>query len=323
MGAVHVASKKVSPAKASTAKDVEGALRKLADPDRAAQMQRFFKTGPGEYGSGDKMLGISVPLQRAVARQYKDIAVADALTLLHSPWHEVRLTALFLLVHRFQKGDAAQRRIVFDGYLANLAHVNNWDLVDSSAPYIVGGFTANNPMPLLKRLVKSKRLWDRRVAAISTLHHLTHGSAIPTVFVATALCTIRRISSTKPPAGCFGKWGSALASHRCERFWTNTPPRCRARCCATRWRSWTPQRSCGTWLPGGRRRPDTLQARPPERRLHVRECARMCAQSIGTCFSVPSTVSARFERKIGKSNCVYHFSDPCRRSSFKPYAGGY
>ena len=187
MGAVHVASKKVSPAKASTAKDVEGALRKLADPDRAAQMQRFFKTGPAEYGSGDKMLGISVPLQRAVARQYKDIAVADALTLLHSPWHEVRLTALFLLVHRFQKGDAAQRRIVFDGYLANLAHVNNWDLVDSSAPYIVGGFTANNPMPLLKRLVKSKRLWDRRVAAISTLHHLTHGSAIPTVFVATAL----------------------------------------------------------------------------------------------------------------------------------------
>jgi 3-methyladenine DNA glycosylase AlkD len=187
MGPVQVASKKVPPTGASTAKDVEVALRKLADPDRAAQMQRFFKTGPGEYGHGDKMLGISVPHQRAVARQYRNISVAEALVLLHSPWHEVRLTALFLLVHLFRKGEAAQRRIVFDGYLANLAHVNNWDLVDSSAPYIVGAFTADDPMPLLKRLVRSRRLWDRRVAAISTLHHLAHGSATPTVFVATAL----------------------------------------------------------------------------------------------------------------------------------------
>lgn len=170
-----------------SAAEVEAALRKLADPARAAQMQRFFKTGPGEYGSGDLMLGISVPLQRAVARQFKQISVAEALTLLHSPWHEVRLTALFLLVHLFEKGDAAQRRLVFDGYLANLAHVNNWDLVDSSAPYIVGAFTANNPMPLLRRLVKSRRLWHRRVAAISTLHHLVRGSAAPTLFVATAL----------------------------------------------------------------------------------------------------------------------------------------
>ncbi len=187
MGPGHPAIKKVAHSDVSTAKDVEAVLQKLANPQRAVQMQRFFKTGPGEYGSGDHMLGISVPLQREVARQHRNIAVAEALALLQSPWHEVRLTALFLLVHLFQKGDAAQRRTVFDGYLANLDRVNNWDLVDSSAPYIAGAFTADNPMPLLKRLVKSSSLWARRVAAISTFHHLVHGSAKPTLFVAKAL----------------------------------------------------------------------------------------------------------------------------------------
>ncbi len=171
----------------STAKDVETALRKLANKERATQMQRFFKTGPGEYGYGDKMLGVRVPQQRAVARQFKDVSVSQALALLKSPWHEARLTALFLLVHLYRKGDAAQQRDVFDGYMANLAHVNNWDLVDSSAPYIVGPFTADSPMPLLKRLVTSKSLWDRRVAAISTACHLSKGESKPTVFVATAL----------------------------------------------------------------------------------------------------------------------------------------
>ncbi len=183
----QVAVKKAAASRMSTARDVEVALRKLADPQRAAQMQRFFKTGAGEYGCGDKMLGITVPLQRAVVRQCKDIPVAEALALLQSPWHEVRLTALLLLVHRFRKGDATARRAVFEGYIANLDRVNNWDLVDSSAPYIVGPFTAANPMPLLRRLVKSSRLWDRRVAAISTFHHLAHGSAKPTLFVAKAL----------------------------------------------------------------------------------------------------------------------------------------
>ncbi len=170
-----------------TAKDVAAALHTLANTERAAQMQRYFKTGPGEYAQGDQMLGISVPQQRAVARQFRDISVPQALSLLKSPWHEVRLTSLFLLVHLYKKGDAAQQRAVFDGYLANLAHVNNWDLVDSSAPYIVGAFTADNPLPLLKKLVKSKRRWDRRVAAISTFHHLSQGESEPTLFVAKAL----------------------------------------------------------------------------------------------------------------------------------------
>lgn len=174
-------------ASASTAKDVAAALHKLADTDRAAAMQRYFKTGPGEYAFGDKMLGVSVPQQRKVAREFRDVSVSQAFTLLGSPWHELRLTALFLLVRHFQKGDAAQQRVVFEGYMANLAHINNWDLVDSSAQFIVGPFTADNPIPLLRKLTKSASLWERRVAAISTFHHLSHGVSGPTLFVAKAL----------------------------------------------------------------------------------------------------------------------------------------
>jgi 3-methyladenine DNA glycosylase AlkD len=118
---------------------VEGALRGLASPDKARSSQRFFKTGKGQYGEGDQFLGVTVPQQRKVAKQfYKTVSLEAMEQMLKSLWHEERLTALFMLVLTFQKGDEFKKAQVANLYLANTRRVNNWDLVDSSAHYILG-----------------------------------------------------------------------------------------------------------------------------------------------------------------------------------------
>jgi 3-methyladenine DNA glycosylase AlkD len=110
-------------------------LRKHADPKRAANLRRFFKTGPGEYGEGDAFLGITVPVIRQTVRKANP-ALPEALSLLHSRYHEERLAGLVAMVRLYERGDEASRAEIFDAYLANTGHINNWDLVDSSAPQI-------------------------------------------------------------------------------------------------------------------------------------------------------------------------------------------
>ena len=156
------------------AKDIQAALRELANPNIAGPSQQFFKTGEGEYGAGDQFLGIRVPNIRKIARRFREAPFTAMKTVLRSKYHEERLCALFLLVHRYQRGDEAQRREVFDHYLANTKYVNNWDLVDGSAHQIVGGHLLERSRRPLRKLAKSKDLWERRIAIIATYHFIKH-----------------------------------------------------------------------------------------------------------------------------------------------------
>ena len=159
---------------------VGDALRAVATQERAKANAWFFKTGPGQYGEGDQFLGITVPQQRAIAKKYyKTLSLNSVEQLLHSPWHEERLTAVFMLVLIFQKGDEFKKDQIANLYLANTRNINNWDLVDSSASYILGPFLENNPykMKLLTKLARSKLIWERRIAMLATLYYIMQGSA--------------------------------------------------------------------------------------------------------------------------------------------------
>ena len=173
--------------KAPRAADVRAALDRLADPDKAALTARYFKTGPGEYGEGDRFLGVMVPQQRAVAKQVRGLPLKEAVALLHSPWHEHRLTALLVMVDLYRSGDAAEKQAVFDAYLANTQRVNNWDLVDVSAPAIVGAHILSDPKPLVRTLVNSRDLWERRIGVVATLALIRAKHAETTLWAAEAL----------------------------------------------------------------------------------------------------------------------------------------
>lgn len=150
-------------------------LRSLADPVRAEHSRRFFKTGPGEYGEGDRFLGIPVPVLRKVARDAAGLPIPETAALLRSPHHEERLLALLLLVRAYERGDAARRDEIFRLYLEHTAWVNNWDLVDTSAPHIVGRHLENGDRTLLRRLASSESVWERRIAILATLHFIRQG----------------------------------------------------------------------------------------------------------------------------------------------------
>ena len=155
-----------------SARKISKELRGLADPQIAAHSQRFFKTGKGEYGEGDQFLGIRVPVIRAQVRKHLDTPLGEVEKLLKSPYHEERLFALLLLVAQFQKGDEAQRAAIYKLYLANTRQINNWDLVDSSAPYIVGVYLESRSRTIVHKLSRSKNLWERRIAVMSTFHFI-------------------------------------------------------------------------------------------------------------------------------------------------------
>ncbi|MCB1208839.1 MAG: DNA alkylation repair protein [Verrucomicrobiales bacterium] len=144
-------------------------LRDIADPIRAKSSQRFFKTDAGQYGEGDVFLGISVPEVRSFVRDTDVLNEAEVLTLVRSDFHEERMLGLYALVRRFERGDASTRQHVFDLYLANTRWINNWDLVDTTAPNIVGEWLLDHDRAILCRLAASKVLWERRIAVLATL----------------------------------------------------------------------------------------------------------------------------------------------------------
>ncbi|ANM32242.1 DNA alkylation repair protein [Acidobacteria bacterium Mor1] len=141
----------------------------VAEPDRVEVLQRFFQTGEGQYGEGDVFLGVRVPNVRKVARAHRDLSLVDLQSLLRSKFHEERQLALFILVIQFQRGDAALQKQIYDLYLANTERINNWDLVDGSAHQIVGGYLLERGRGPLRRLARSKSLWEQRIAIIATL----------------------------------------------------------------------------------------------------------------------------------------------------------
>ena len=170
-----------------SASSVRRALRAQARPDRVAGAERFFKCGPGEYGEGDRFISVPVPAQRAIAREFRNLPLTEIDALLRSPIHEERLTALFVLVDQFARGDEAARGRIHRLYLKRLKYINNWDLVDSSAPQIVGGWLADKPRGLLDRLARSPRLWSRRVAILATFHSIQRGDHRDAIRIATIL----------------------------------------------------------------------------------------------------------------------------------------
>ena len=160
-----------------TSKDVSRALREVATVERARSNAWFFKTGKGQYGYGDKFLGVTVPQQRKISKDYKNLSLKEVEKLVMSPWHEERLTGVFVLVLQFQRGSQDTKQEIYDFYIAHTNCINNWDLVDSSASYIVGPWLADKPnkMKILTKLADSKLLWDRRIAIIATLYYICQG----------------------------------------------------------------------------------------------------------------------------------------------------
>ena len=159
----------------------------MAEPGRGEHSQRFFKTGPGQYGEGDKFLGLTVPQMRVLVRKYRDLDDASALKLLASSWHEERSIALLLLVQGYERGDDARRNLIHRAYLANTTRINNWDLVDASAGQIVGAHLDARDIALLKRLAKSKSLWERRISIVSTFYFIRRDEFRPTLQIAELL----------------------------------------------------------------------------------------------------------------------------------------
>ena len=152
--------------------EIRSRLQSLASPDTAQVLQRFFKTGTGEYGAGDVFIGIKVPPLRKLAAEYQTVSFKTVRDLLKSKIHEERTLAVMILVRRFARGDEALRKQIFDFYLEHTAFINNWDLVDGSAPYIVGPFLWTRGRSKLYAFAKSRSLWERRIAMISTLYFI-------------------------------------------------------------------------------------------------------------------------------------------------------
>jgi 3-methyladenine DNA glycosylase AlkD len=144
-------------------------LKAAGTPERAVGAARFFKTRPGEYGEGDLFLGITVPALRAIVRRYRTLELGEVERLLSAKEHECRLAALLILVAQFERGDKAAQRAILDLYLRNTRFINNWDLVDCSCREIVGTSVCTGSRRLLTRLAKSKSLWERRIAMVSTM----------------------------------------------------------------------------------------------------------------------------------------------------------
>lgn len=158
---------------------------------RAAEFAlRFFKTGEGQYGAGDKFLGIRVPVLRTVARDFRDAGIEVAIPLLKSSWHEARALGLMLMVRLYERSDEKTQKRIYDLYLKSTKFINNWDLVDLSAENIVGPWLGSRPTErkrVLDRLAKSKSLWERRIAILATFHYIKQGDYAETLRIARIL----------------------------------------------------------------------------------------------------------------------------------------
>ena len=170
-------------------------LHSHANPEIAAHSTRFFKTAPGEYGAGDKFLGIRVPQLRQIAKKHIDLPLPTTIKLLNNPYHEIRLTALLLLTYKYQHAgkkktnNPALQQEIYDLYLANRRFINNWDLVDTTAPKIIGAHLLTRPQErtILYDLAQSTNLWDRRIAILATYTFIKSGEFTDTLKLAKIL----------------------------------------------------------------------------------------------------------------------------------------
>ena len=154
---------------------VQKKIRQAAKNDKAKILQRFFKTGPGEYGEGDEFLGVTVPEIRKLVKNFSSLPLKQIGILLHSDFHEERLLALLLLVEQYQKGDNLNKERIFKIYISNTKYINNWDLIDLTAPQIVGDYLENKNKKLLFDFAKSADLWKKRIAMLATFQYIKKG----------------------------------------------------------------------------------------------------------------------------------------------------
>jgi len=168
-------------------KMIQSELRKASTPAKAEASKRFFKTGPGQYGEGDVFLGVTVPEQRRIAKEYRALSLEDIEQLLQSKEHEFRMTALLIMTYQYPKASEAEKKQLYDLYLAHTKWINNWDLVDVSAPRIVGTYLQDKNPSILFDLAQSESLWERRIAIIATLAFITSRKAETTFAIAKLL----------------------------------------------------------------------------------------------------------------------------------------
>jgi 3-methyladenine DNA glycosylase AlkD len=171
--------------------EIQRELQSLANPDDGLFLQKYFKTGPGQYGAGDIFRGIRVPVLRKLSLTHQNISLETAHRLLQCPHHEDRLLALLILVLKYAKADQAEQTAIYRLYLDNTRFINNWDLVDSSAEHIVGAYLRGESQEPLELLSQSEILWERRIAILATFHYIKRGSFDATLAIATRLLTDR------------------------------------------------------------------------------------------------------------------------------------
>ena len=168
-------------------REIQNTLVSLSNSEDGLFLQKFFKTGPGQYGEGDLFRGIRVPVLRKLTQAYKDISLEQAELLLHSEFHEDRLLALLMLVRMFSAANETLKLDIHRLYLKNTPYINNWDLVDSSAEHIVGAFLIDKDKDLLYRLTRSPSIWERRIAIIATFHFIKRNMFDETLRIAEIL----------------------------------------------------------------------------------------------------------------------------------------
>jgi len=170
-----------------TLKEIRKNLKKYSSREKAKILQGFFKTGIGEYGEGDIFLGVKVPCIRKAAKQYYNLSLKETLELLKSPIHEERLLALLILVLKYDRREEVDKKKVYEVYLAHTKYINNWDLVDLTAPHIVGAFLMDKCKKSLFALAKSKLLWERRISIVSTHYFIRNNEFNETLKIAKIL----------------------------------------------------------------------------------------------------------------------------------------
>ncbi len=161
------------------AKSLKSDLEKICDEEKAIILSRFFKTGVGQYGEGDKFMGVTVPKQRELIKNYDGMPLSEISKSISSEFHEVRLSTLLIMVNKFNKSCDADRETIYNLYISNTNYINNWDLVDLTAEHIVGVWLGDNYESKLIPLAKSDLIWDRRIAMMACFYHIKHGNSVP------------------------------------------------------------------------------------------------------------------------------------------------
>ena len=210
-------------------KDVLAELKAGGSTARAKANTWFFKTGPGEYGEGDKFWGLTVPQVRIVAKKYKDIPLNEILLLLQNEVHEVRLCAVLMLVARYKKDEEN----VYKFYLDNTRYINNWDLVDASAWCIVGHYLFNRPRKILYVLARSKNVWERRIAIIATFYFIKQAESKDALKIAEILVDDKHDLIRKAVGWMLREIGKGVRGKSRRNFWKNLPQPCRELPCVT------------------------------------------------------------------------------------------